>query len=224
MRKGDVRKAAIIEAAENLFYTKGYENTSIQDVLDALSLSKGGFYHHFESKLSLLAAICEKRMEKYADDCRAKIEANHFTPIEKLNCVFSYGSYLKDASAEFIAIMLDVAYRQQQVMLREHMNAAGMELLRGLAAEAIDGGVSENLFYVKYIGEISGVVLNLSACLTNEVSMAAVAILDEAERSRAIRKKIEAYSYAVETLLNAPHGSVKLMDDDAVHVINRSLN
>ena len=67
MRKGDIRKAAIIQAAEQLFYTKGYENTSIQDVLDALKLSKGGFYHHFESKLSLLDAISQQRVENSAE-------------------------------------------------------------------------------------------------------------------------------------------------------------
>ena len=41
MKKGDARRAAIIETAERLFYLKGYENTSVQDVLDELKLSKG---------------------------------------------------------------------------------------------------------------------------------------------------------------------------------------
>ena len=66
MRKGDARRASIIEAAERLFYLKGYEDTSVQDVLDELHLSKGGFYHHFESKLSLLEEIgrasCRERV------------------------------------------------------------------------------------------------------------------------------------------------------------------
>ena len=89
MRKGDIRKAAIIQAAEQLFYTKGYENTSIQDVLDALKLSKGGFYHHFESKLSLLDAISQQRVENSAESCMKAISEGDLHAIDKLNCVFS---------------------------------------------------------------------------------------------------------------------------------------
>ena len=63
MKKGDDRKQMILETAERLFYEKGYEATSVQDILDALKLSKGGFYHHFESKLSLLEAIVEQKCE-----------------------------------------------------------------------------------------------------------------------------------------------------------------
>ena len=59
MRKGDRRRWDIMLAAEKLFYEKGYEHTSVQDMLDAMDLSKGGFYHHFESKQSVMVAICE---------------------------------------------------------------------------------------------------------------------------------------------------------------------
>ena len=128
VRKGDMRKAAIIETAEGLFYSKGYENTSIQDVLDALNLSKGGFYHHFESKLSLLDAICEKRVEAYAEQCLTVISEKKLTGIDKLNCALSYASYLKDSSDEFISIMLKVGYKEGAVMLRDHMKLASINL------------------------------------------------------------------------------------------------
>ena len=52
LKKGDARRGELLAAAEKLFYTKGYENTSVQDILDAVGFSKGGFYHHFDSKLA----------------------------------------------------------------------------------------------------------------------------------------------------------------------------
>ena len=223
VQKGDRRKAAIIDTAENLFYSKGYENTSIQDVLDALKLSKGGFYHHFESKLSLLVAICEKRTSSYAENCRSEIKDKAYTGIEKLNCVLSYSSYLKDATFEFISIMLEVAYRQQQVMLREHMSMAGVELMHSLALEAINEGMAQNLFYSKFNEELTDIVLNLAHMLTDEVSEIAVVTEDEYTRTDCINQKIAAYTYACETLLNAPHGSLKLLDDTAISNINSSL-
>ena len=66
LKKGDARRGELLAAAEKLFYTKGYENTSVQDILDAVGFSKGGFYHHFDSKLAVLEAICQQRAENSA--------------------------------------------------------------------------------------------------------------------------------------------------------------
>lgn len=51
----------ILVISTKLFLEKGYEKTSIQDILDALNLSKGGLYHHFRSKEEILSAVLEKR-------------------------------------------------------------------------------------------------------------------------------------------------------------------
>ena len=59
LKKGDARRGELLAASEKLFYTKGYENTSVQDIMDAVGFSKGGFYHHFDSKLAVLEAICQ---------------------------------------------------------------------------------------------------------------------------------------------------------------------
>lgn len=51
----------IVSAAARLFAEKGYEQTSIQDILDVLGLSKGGLYHHFSSKEEILSAVLQQR-------------------------------------------------------------------------------------------------------------------------------------------------------------------
>ena len=56
MKKGDLKRVQILDAAEQLFFEKGYDRTSVQDLLDALDMSKGGFYHYFDSKESVLRA------------------------------------------------------------------------------------------------------------------------------------------------------------------------
>ena len=64
MKKGDIKKQEILNTAELLFCRKGYEQTSIQDILDCLHTSKGSFYHHYVSKESVLEGICLKRAEQ----------------------------------------------------------------------------------------------------------------------------------------------------------------
>lgn len=224
VRKGDLRKAAIIDAAEELFYRKGYENTSVQDVLDELQLSKGGFYHHFESKLSLLDAICEKRVDGYAENCRKNIMEHGYKGIDKLNAVLASSTYFTDSSIEFISIMLDVAYRQEAVMLRDHMAMATREVMTSLITEAISEGMDENLFFTKYARDMGGIILRLSCELTDDISFIAVRTPSKSERDYEIMGKINAYTYACETLLNAPRGSIKLQSSDVCSVIDTSLN
>lgn len=54
----------IIETAAKLFVEKGYDNTSIQDIIDNLGgLSKGAIYHHFKSKEEIMNAASDKFFE-----------------------------------------------------------------------------------------------------------------------------------------------------------------
>ena len=84
LKKGDARRGELLAASEKLFYTKGYENTSVQDILDAVGFSKGGFYHHFDSKLAVLEAICQQRAE---DDGRRSAQSDRERKAQHPACV-----------------------------------------------------------------------------------------------------------------------------------------
>ena len=65
-----VRREAFVEAAQRLMQSRGYQQMSIQDVLDELQASRGAFYHYFDSKQALLEAVI---------DVSSRIEALHAT-------------------------------------------------------------------------------------------------------------------------------------------------
>lgn len=50
----------ILAVSYQLFVEKGYEKTTIQDIVVALGMSKGAIYHHFKSKEDILNALCEQ--------------------------------------------------------------------------------------------------------------------------------------------------------------------
>jgi TetR/AcrR family transcriptional repressor of nem operon len=78
----------IIEVSYNLFIQKGYEKTSVQDIINELGLSKGAIYHYFKSKEEILYAVLNKEKEN-ADLYLEKIitEANGYTAKEKLKYI-----------------------------------------------------------------------------------------------------------------------------------------
>ena len=51
----------ILRTAARLFQQRGYDATSMNDVAAALKLSKGGLYHHFQSKDEILFEIMDRR-------------------------------------------------------------------------------------------------------------------------------------------------------------------
>jgi AcrR family transcriptional regulator len=57
MRKGESTRQRIIEQAAPLFNQRGFEGCSMQDVLEATGLEKGGVYRHFSSKEELAAEV-----------------------------------------------------------------------------------------------------------------------------------------------------------------------
>src|SRR6185437_776110 len=55
-----VRRAELLDCAQGLFLTRGYDQTTVNDVIAATGLSKGAFYHHFRAKEDLLEAIADR--------------------------------------------------------------------------------------------------------------------------------------------------------------------
>jgi TetR/AcrR family transcriptional repressor of nem operon len=52
----------IVEAADELFYRRGYEHTSFADIADVVQISRGNFYYHFKSKDEILDAVIRRRL------------------------------------------------------------------------------------------------------------------------------------------------------------------
>jgi len=79
----------ILDVAFRLFMEKGYEHTSIQDIINNLGgLSKGAIYHHFESKEDILIAVTD-RMTAESNQMLAVIrDRSDLSGEEKLKTIF----------------------------------------------------------------------------------------------------------------------------------------
>ncbi len=66
-RKRQSTKSRIVKAAWNLFYKKGYDATTIEDIISASKTSKGTFYHYFKGKEALLNSLSDLFDNKYKE-------------------------------------------------------------------------------------------------------------------------------------------------------------
>lgn len=69
----------ILHVSTAIFTEKGYEKTSIQDIIDALGMSKGAVYHHFRSKEDILKAVMDKELGR-AENLLARLIAETAAP------------------------------------------------------------------------------------------------------------------------------------------------
>ncbi len=208
MRKGDQRRADILRIAEELFYAQGYETTTIQDILDILHLSKGGFYHHFESKEQLLEAICDAKALASAQAAREAVASCPGGAVDKLNALFDRNAIWRDEHVDFLGLLIRVAYRDDNLVMREKLKRKMMEytlpLLEGIVAEGLQSGE----FSSAYPDGISRLVLTLGATLTDEIAYTLLRSVENPPNVADILALLELYRHAIERLLDAPYGSI----------------
>jgi AcrR family transcriptional regulator len=83
------RKKELIDIAEQLFITNGYDQTAVSDIVKEVNLSQGAFYYYFESKEDVLVAILEKNVAIMEIALRQTAERTDLDEAVKLNAMFN---------------------------------------------------------------------------------------------------------------------------------------
>lgn len=109
------RQEQILDAARRLFLTKGYEATTIEDVLTAVGIAKGTLYHHFPGKEAILDAIVLRTVDAIVQ--RAQAAADGPQP----------------ATTRFLAVVGAARAPQEDIELAQQIRATGNLRLHVLA-------------------------------------------------------------------------------------------
>ncbi len=90
----DKRKNEIFDCAAGLFYTEGYDKTSIQQIIDSLGIAKGTFYHYFSSKFDLLNQLTLRETDEMVNSINLIVADEKINAVEKNQFLFRYDSKL----------------------------------------------------------------------------------------------------------------------------------
>ena len=210
MIKGEKRKYQIIRTAEDLFYEKGYENTTVQDIIDAVKLSKGGFYHHYTSKEQLLDEICDKKAVAAYLHALEAVEKSANDPVTKFNAIFDKNGLWKEDNKDFLGLLINVAFFKNNLIMRERLKQKSVEKMLPLMQSVVKEGVDKGIFYTIYPAEICHIVLNISNGLNDELAQYILTCGYRAPDMGEIIRILDVYRNVVEKLLDAPFGSITL--------------
>jgi len=212
------RQNEILDAALQLVYSKGYEKMTIQDILDKLQISKGAFYHYFNSKADALEAAVERMAaEQVEPTFRSMIEDPHLTALEKLHRYFELSTYWKTSNKALLIQLMEIWYSDENALARQKMLAKSRQHLGPYFTKIIEQGVREGVFTTPYPEIASQVTINLFYDLA--YTSGDLFISQETQQSDALQKAqtlFAAYSDVLERILGARKGSIQPMTDEAL--------
>src|SRR5436190_686849 len=83
-----MRQDELLDVAQRLFLERGYDDTPIQAIIDAVGIAKGTFYHHYPSKPALLDALVARMVRQSLELVRPIVDDPALGAVEKLDAVF----------------------------------------------------------------------------------------------------------------------------------------
>jgi AcrR family transcriptional regulator len=211
-----VKRNEILDTAQRLVYAKGYEQMSIQDILNDRQISKGAFYHYFDSKGDLLEAMVD-RMRQEAEPIILPIVNDPDLPaLEKLHRFFDTAARWKTARKDYILSLVRVWYADDNAIVRQKIQASQIKWATPLFDKIICQGVQEGVFNTAFPDQIGELVLSLLYHIADAmVELIFSGEEKEIELAHAV-KLVAAYNDTLERVLGAPAGSLNLMDDETL--------
>jgi len=203
------KRNAILDVAHRYIATKGYEQMTTQDILEALQISRGAFYHYFDSKQALLMGLVE-RIGEQAEQLVLPIVSDREMPAQdKLLRFFAVLDQFKRENLNLVFAFLRVWYADENALFRQKLYLARIKRLAPLLSQIIQQRVTEGVFTTPYPDQAARMIISL----LEDLGYATVELLlvEEGERPDVPRMVQigEATADALERLLGMKPGCLR---------------
>ena len=149
------RRNEILDLAERLFCTNGYDNTSTNDILAEIGIARGTLYYHFKNKEDILDAMIDrildetiKKAEKIALDASVPVLERLTKTVLAANVDTKTGS-----------MILEQVHKPQNALMHAKMQERLLSRLIPLFVKIIEDGISQNLMQTDYPEETMQMLL-----------------------------------------------------------------
>jgi Transcriptional regulator len=221
VKPAEIRREEILDCALRLFSQQGYDATSVNQIIAALGLSKGAFYHHFSAKHDLIEALALR----FADD--AARMAQPVLDDESLDAFSRLSKFLASMRASKINATFEVRntfeplFRPENAALYERVEETLFGVVRPILTRIIAEGVAEQTFDTSNPGLAADIILSLMGSTRRAVT-SLYAARNAADFDAAACDLVERYRFlgtVVDRILGLPEGSIVLSDPHAIRVM-----
>ncbi len=201
VKKPDVRKKEIIQAARELFQTKEYDKTSMRELMKNLNIAKGTIYHYFPSKEHLLEAVVEDLVDEELQQKKQLMSSSQcrgLNALEKIRLLVT-----SDTLAEDNEQILDNLHHSGNTLMHTRQLGRYLSKLAPIFAAVFEEGCDQGLFKIEHPLESAELILAGIQFLTD----VGFYPWSQAELAR----RMEALPSLIEAQLGAPKGSFNFL-------------
>ena len=211
-----IRREAFVQAGLRLIQTKGYEQMSVQDVLDDLHASRGAFYHYFTSKRALLEAVVDHVVAAALGTVAPITFEAGRSAISKLEGIFTGIAGWKADRRELMLALVRVWYSDDNVLTRDKLRGHLMVSLVPMLAEIIAQGVEEGVMSPGSPDGAARAIVSLLLGAQDAAIEMFVANQEEVVPFEVAVGRVAAYIGAIERVLGLPPGCLKLFNEETL--------
>ena len=191
----EIRRAEIMDASMLLFMEKGYANTTTQDIVDKVNISRGLLYYHFKNKEDILYCLVERYSEKLLRDIHVIVNDDDKTAIEKIRAFIDATIISTDnVSAEGTELQKTVDLKENRYMLDKLFHKL-IEKLTIYFERIINQGISEKVFSVKYPSETAEFLMTAYVFVSNNIGI-------KTSKKEPVKDYLNAFKIMLEQNLN----------------------
>lgn len=214
VKLAQVRKSELVDCAEALFFGKGYEATTVADIIARAGVSKGGFYHHFASKEDLLDALVERWTGQTIAAGRDVLEDNSLDALTKLNRFLARGQQWKVRAVPQMKSINAAIFHPIDEKLYQRVMRAAVAALGPIMTGVVEQGIREGIFDVPDPEIVSELLLSLGnsrfTLLADAFARVAKGDMDEAIAM--IEARVRKEERLVERVLGLKPGSIRFAE------------
>jgi len=212
----DVRRRELITCAQNLFYTKGYESTSVSDIVDEVGVAKGTFYYYFDSKLAILEAIVEELTRQSLKLMVEIVDDESLSATQKWVLTYQVVNNWKAERKEELLHIVQALQKEENTLLLFKLQKKGIQLFAPEFARIIAQGVEEGVFDVEFVEEAAELALTMQTSMSDTFIDIVLYPQSYDDPMATAQGKVAAMQSATERILGATPGSLPLIDKQSL--------
>lgn len=155
------RKKEFIDTARKLFKEKGFEYTSVDDIVDTMGVAKGLYYYYFKTKDDILYEIVENMLASLRGDIETAIIQDRGSPIHNFGALFVPSIQFAENSFELLDYFKEKRGREFFNYYQREARAMTKPILMAI----MDQGVKASVFDIEYPSETADMLMNIQAPL-----------------------------------------------------------
>ena len=198
----ETRKAELIDAAEELFRTRGYHQTSVSDIVKNIGVAQGTFYYYFETKEDVLEAIISRIVISIINELEELVDNQAVSAKEKIcKMVQLFFRKLNDEEA-----LLAVLFDEKQLHLMAKIEHYAKKLANPSLLKVFNQGQKEGTMNVPYPADALDFFVAILSCMIQS------SLEESKENSLEIfDRKIFMGESLIEKTLGIKEGTLKLV-------------